>query len=340
MSKIVEVNKPVDYRGVLPDDLTLGDITNARRFLESVSLEDLNEWTEKRTQIYTNRDDHRFRMVVDQPSDGNRNKAVLVLSEFGTGVFPRLVAKSRVIRDAVDPEATLVIQPSSIIGEPNMNYSWAERVRLADGDLAPTIGRIALTMESLGNPEDVTIFGPSQGAMIGLGYAADDRTRPVALSVVEIPNLVERDSVQLMWDFKCSGRDLPQVVRANFINHEAPLAVLFERDVVSKLNLARFVLSSLHPDNIAMISAMCHAKDEPAMIDTILKKGGSVVHAWGDQDHVSSVTFNRYISSIEQFQNNPRYASRVLRGMGHAATDFYALDGALARLAHRNFQSK
>lgn len=325
--------KPVlNYRDALPDELTLWDINKSRKFLEGLSMSELNDWTEDRIQTYTTSDDQRFRMVVDRPKDGNSDKAVVVMSEFGTNIVPRLIAKSRVIRDIVDPGATLVIQPSSVIGEPNMNYSWVERNRLCEGNLRPIIGRVALTMNAIGNPEDVTIFGSSQGAMIGLGYAADSETPPAAVSVFELPNIVERQRTQLVADFMSSGSDLPQVVEANFTNQEAPFAN-YARHETTVSRLARYTLLSFHPDSIATVGAMRYASAVPA-IETVLDKGGSVVHAWGDQDNVSPAFKNRFISTIPIFESNPKYVSRVLRGMSHAATDFYALDGALARLAH------
>jgi pimeloyl-ACP methyl ester carboxylesterase len=271
-------------------------------------------------------------MIEDRPKDSDDDKVVLVSLEFGTNILPRSIAKARVIRDFVNPAATLVIQPNSIIGEPNMNFSWAERRRLSDGDLQPIIGRIAIAMGAVGDSEDVTIFGSSQGAMVALGYAAHKDTPSAVVSAVEIPNVVERRSGQLIADFMRSGRDLPRVVEANFTNHESSPASLVERDAISKRSFARYVLLSLHPDNIAMFGAMCHATEIIPTIKSVLDKGGSVVHAWGDQDNVSPEYMNKYIASI--FKDNPRYASRELQSLSHAATDFYALDGALARLAH------
>ena len=329
----MQENKLVDYHDILPGELTSWDIHRSRRFLEKLSPSELCGWTEDRTRVFATPEDRRFRMLVDHPLNGDRDKVVAVFPEFGTNLVPRLVAKSRIIRDTVAPEATLVIQPSSVVGEPNMNYSGIERRRLYKGDLQPIIGRIAITMDLIGNPSDVTIFGSSQGATIGLGYASHKNTPVVSLAALEIPNIVERDVAKLGVDFALSGRDLSQVVESNFENHEAPFAAMAEHDTTS-LHLAQYVLRSLHLDNFAMVNSMCHATAIP-FIEAALDKGSSIVHAWGDQDNVSPAYVNRYISGIPIFKDNPGYASRVLRGMGHSASDFYALDGALARLAHQ-----
>ncbi|NTW62036.1 hypothetical protein HGB25_01330 [Candidatus Saccharibacteria bacterium] len=316
---------------VLPGELTGGDIESAQTFLDSKSPSDLKFWASQRSREPYSCGDQRFRMVVDKPNGGNRDKAVLFLSEFGTPDLPRLIAKARITRDFIDPEASLVIQPSSVNGEDNMNFSHDERLRLLKGDLQPYIARIAIVMKSLSDPEDLTIFGPSQGATVGMAYASSDEVHATALTIVEAPNVAERNSLSLAQDFAQSGQDLARVVRANFDNHERPLAQLIEKDASSPVSMARFIVSAMHPDNMATVGVMQH-NTASEHIKAVLDKGGSVVHAWGDVDNVSPAFNNQRIA--DEFEAQPRYASRVLRNMGHTAMDFYALDGALARLAH------
>lgn len=316
------------YRDVLPGDLTRTDIDNACKFFDSIDLKDLENWTTDRTATYRYHDQD-FQMIVDTPKDGNPEKAVLVLSEFATGIVPRLMVKSQIIRDMVDPEATLVIQPSSIQCQQNMNYSYKERLTLRSGNLAPIIGRIAITMCSLGSPKDLTIFGSSQGATVGLDYASKMES-PAHLAVVEIPNITERSTLNLTKDYMCSGKDLRQAVEANFDNHKSPFAV-FAKNSTLFLNQIKYSYGFIHPDNMSMLETMRYASAFPH-IKSILNNGGSVVHAWGNVDKVSPEDKNQLIAKT--FENNPRYSSRLLRGMGHTAGDLYALDGALARLAH------
>jgi pimeloyl-ACP methyl ester carboxylesterase len=328
----MQESNTVDYHNVLPGELMPHDITKARLFLENLSLPDLHEWTRQRTQTYTVHNDCRFRVVVDRPLNGDDDQAVLVLSGFEEN-NPQLIVKSRVIRDMVNPAATLIIQPSSTDNEPNMNYSPFEQNLLTQGNLEPIIGRVAIVMASVGNPMDVTLFGASQGAMVGLGYAAHSKTPSAAVSVIEIPNIIERQRAQILSDFEISSRDSLQVIKANFENHESPFAAFAECVVSSKPSIARYVLSSMCPDNQVMVDAMCHATAQNA-IESIINKGGSVVHAWGDQDNVSPNTPNQYIAAM--FEARKKYTHRVLHGTGYAASELYALDGALARLAHNS----
>ena len=143
---------------MLTDDLTRDDIESAKEFLYDKSPAGLEFWSKQGSRSKTYKyNGQRFRMVVDKPFGGNSDKAVLVLSEFGTKDLPRLIAKAMITRNMVDPEATLIIQPSSVIGEDNMNFSYDERRELSGGKLQPYIGRIATVMASLGGPEDITM---------------------------------------------------------------------------------------------------------------------------------------------------------------------------------------
>ncbi len=326
MSEKISVN----YRGVLPDEMTDQQINAASDFLDTLSPDGLDVWAAERTKSL-NYNGQDYRMVVDRPEDFDPNKVVVVLSEFGTGIIPRLTAKARLMRDAVDPKATLVIQPSSTIGQPNMNYSPEERERLSYGDSSPIIGRLALTMAGIDNPQDMIIFGPSQGATFALDYAASDLAPDsVKTVIVETPNIIKRSTWQLALDFMSAGKDLPDVVGANFNNPETPFAVLAKRNTRIFPDLTKFILSSLHPDNLASIRAMRY-DSAAANIETILNKGGTVIQAWGDVDKVSPNEANQLIA--DRFADSPNYVAFLLKNLSHAATDLYVLDAALMRVA-------
>ncbi len=318
------------YAEVLPVELEAEDIDRSRQFLESLSITGLNSWIAERT-VTNNFNGQPYRMVIDRPTDGNHDKALIVLSEYGTGILPRLVAKSRVMRDTLDPDATLIIQPSTTRTESNMNYSKSERSDIYKGDLRPVISRLAIVMESLGSPEDLTIFGPSQGAMIGMAYAGSDYSPSASVVAVEAPNIVDRSGLQLAIDLTLSGSDLSKVVSANFNDHSAPFAVLAEKDASSVKELSRFLYSSLHPDNLATMGAMRYSSLS-ADIDSVISKGGNIVHVWGDKDNVSPSRDNELIA--QEFGIQLAYKGICLPGMTHSITDFYALDGALTRMAH------
>lgn len=86
-----------------------------------------------------------------------------------------------------------------------------------------------------------------------------------------------------------------------------------------------------HTDTMALVGALRYDTADAA-IGAVLDRGGAVVHAWGDQDSVSPQKKNDMIN--EHYRDHHRYESHVLRGFGHAATDLYVLNGALARQAH------
>lgn len=330
-SSMTNIESPKSpYREILAGILSYDDVEKSSRFLEGLSLKEFGAWILERTCRYSY-GDQRFQMVVDRPTNGNDGKAVVVLSEFGTNILPRFVAKSRVMRDMVDPEATLIVQPSSVIGEANMNYSLDERLRLYHGNLSPIIGRIAVTLAENGRPRDVTMFGSSQGGMIGLECASSKILPPVSVAMYDVPTVIDRSYAKLAMDFAGSGGDLANIVRANFDDHDSEFARQIESDASTIRGMATYAMRMMHPDNLATAGAMRFATASDR-IEKSLKKGGSVVQVWGNQDEVSPDHANREIA--ERYKSIPRYAAIPLEGVSHALPDFYAFDGAVTRLAH------
>lgn len=164
--------------------------------------------------------DQDFRMVIDRRE--NDDKALVVLLEFGTGIVSRLIAKSRVMRDMMDPEATLIVMSSSINGQKNMNFSKKERSLLKDDKLDPYVQRLITTMESkyVESPSDVTVFGPSQGATLGLAYAGNRDVDPIKLAMFKPPNVVERNNFEMVKSFINAGGNLSEVIAANFTDSD------------------------------------------------------------------------------------------------------------------------
>lgn len=322
-------SKQIDTENILPGELTLDDVEKTREFLRKLSLSEVIEWAKNRTQVFYC-GDQDFRMVVDRPSESS-GKLVVVLSEFGTNILPRLTVKSMIIRDMIDPGADLVIQPSSVIGEPNMNFSHPERKKLFHGDLNPIIGRLAVTMHFLNDPEDVVMFGPSQGASVALAFGGSKDTPPVKVAAVEAPTVVKRSMGQLVGDFVSSSEGLSEIVEKNFDDHSNSFASDTE-NASNPVGEAVWFSRSMHPDNIAIGGGLRFATAR-GDIGSVLDKGGAVMHAWTEEDKVSPVGANQAIT--DEFESNPRYQKRIIYGLSHAATDFYALDGALARLADR-----
>jgi len=164
-------------------DLTEDDVRNAGTFLQSASSAEMSAWSEARTEILEI-NGQPFRMIVDRGADDE--SAVVVGGEFGNGISPWAVARARVVRDMVAPEATLIYQPNTTFDQPNMNFSNDERRTLSKGNTLPLLGRLAVVLGESGNPEDLTFYGPSQGGVTSLSYAAG-MEMPAAVAVVETP---------------------------------------------------------------------------------------------------------------------------------------------------------
>jgi len=95
--------------------------------------------------------------------------------------------------------------------------------------------------------------------------------------------------------------------------------------------MAKFALGLVKPDNRALTGILRRdtAEDD---IETILARGGSVVHAYGTVNDVSPRSAN--VRLAELFAANQRYRGVELTGADHSITNQYALNGALARTAH------
>jgi hypothetical protein len=324
------------YASLLPPgSLTQEDVEYAQEFLKGVNFASMEEWADSHTQTFELGNGQAYRMVVDRPSDGDPSKAVIVGGEFGNGIAAPALARARIIREMVDPEATLVYQPNTTFGQSNANFSREEREKLRHGDITPMIGRIGLALAEFGDPDDLVFSGPSQGGTIALGYASHPDTPAAAVAVIEAPNVSDRSIFGIARDFVGSGGELKDIVRENYdIPEGAELEAQFARETLDALGVAgmlRFVAGFPRRDNMAMLGAMRIATAESQILDT-LRKGGSVVHAYGTVNRVSPAEANAAIKSTVHEAN---YIGVELRESDHSVTNNYALSGALARLALR-----
>lgn len=314
-----------------PGELTVDDLERAGTFLGSQSPADMGEWSDARTEVYE-LNGRRFRMVVDRPVNGDDSRAVVVGGEFGNGIAPGAIARARVVRGMVTPEATLVYQPNGTLNEPdNMNFSRDEREQLREGDQSPMLGRLAVALGSVDNPDNLTFYGPSQGGVVSLGYAAHPDTPPAAVAVVETPDVLERSRFELAKDFAGSGAQLKDIIRENYSDPNIPLAKA-TIDALSIVGLAQFAAGLLRRDNLAL-SGILRGDTAKRHIEAILERGGSVVQAYGTVNNVSPLAANERLARV--FNGNPRYRSVRFEGSDHSMTNNYAVSGALARVARR-----
>ena len=318
------------YTASLPC-LTETDLETTNAFLHDLTPLKLDQWTSERT-VVNHLGGRAFRMVVDHPDDGDRNQAVVVTGEFGGGRTPANIVRARIIREMVNPAATLVVQPNSTFREPNMNYQRAERHLLRRGRLDPLLGRIATTLGAVGNPKELTILGSSQGSVSALGLATRDYLPPSAVAVLEAPGVKERSRRQLLLDFVCCGGDLNSIISENYADSAHPLLEETLRGL-SVSERMRYALGIMKPDNTATIGILLRANAEQAM-QTTIRRGGSIVHAWGTEDKVSPPEDNRLIAKGIQQARMPRYEAYELAGADHSISNNYSLVGALARRAN------
>lgn len=324
------------YAKSLPS-LTEEDFEKTDAFLHDLDLSELHEWIDKKTATH-HLGERAFQMVVDQPNEGDKSKAVVVPFEFANGITPASVVRARIIRDMVDSNASLVMQPNSTFLQANMNYSRIERQRLRRGELDSIMGRIAVTLDSIENPQNLTLVGSSQGSAVVLELANQkDYIPPSAVAVLEAPGVKERSRLELLRDFLSCGTDLNEVVAENYSDSQHPLLVETLRSFSGKERV-RYGLGAVSPGNVATLGILLHSRAQSAMRD-IVQGGGAVVHAWGTKDAVSPASDNR---AIVQEMNEivglgdegvGRYTAYELTGASHSVSNNYSVIGALAREA-------
>lgn len=321
------------YRSSVEDfpgsGLTEADQEQANEFLSSTTAAGMQEWADKHTEVLKLKNGQEFSMIVDRPEEGDSNQAVIVGGEFGNGITPWAVARARVVRDTVAPEATLIYEPNTMIDQSNRNFSRAERRELRRGRLSPVLGRLAATLSSVGSPENLTFWGPSQGGAVSLAYAAGLEI-PAAVAVTETTTVADRTTFQMMRDFLGSAKQLKEVIPSNY---EHPETTVFAQETIAALGVVgtmRYMAGLLHRDNLAFSGVLRRGSAE-GHIKQILENGGSVVQAFGTEEAVSPLVDNERLARL--FESNPRYRSVRLNGKDHSITNQYPLSGALARTA-------
>lgn len=305
--------------------LTSADHEATAKLFREFDSNELMAWATEHLVEFETPEGVNFRMVVDRGEDPE--KVIVAPGEFGGELKPFSVARALALRAIACPEATLVIQPNDVIGRPSMNYSRAEYRALAKGSLKPLIGRIAIVLDSLNNPEQLALYGPSQGGIVALGFAHAERP-DAAVAVLEPPNVKARTRFQMAQDFLGCGRQLPESLAVNF-DSETPFSPETDQ-IPSSRNRIRYLFKVPTPSNLALVSLLARS-DALDQMKTILENNGSVVHAWAEHDMVSSQVENRQINSA--LREYKKYEAVELPGADHSISNFAALGGALLRRA-------
>lgn len=305
--------------------LTKADHKATAKLFHEFDSKGLMTWATENLETFETPEGVDFRMVVDIGEDPN--KVIVAPGEFGGELKPFSVARALALRAIACPEATLVMQPNDVIGRPSMNYTKAEYHDLAKGSLKPLIGRIAIVLDSLHNPDKLAMYGPSQGGIVALGFAQAERP-DAAVAVLEPPNVKDRTRFQMAHDFLGCGRQLPASLAVNF-DSDTQFS-LETNHIPSSRNRIRYLFKVPTPSNLALVSLLARS-DAHDQMKTILENNGSVVHAWAEHDMVSPQTENQQINVA--LRGYSAYEAVELPGADHSISNFAALGGALMRRA-------
>lgn len=297
----------------------------AEQLLASFNKKAMTDWAREAT-VTQELGHQSFRMLVSQGE--NDSKVLFAGGELGNGLDALgALARIRVIREIVDPSATIVYQPNSTLTENNVNFSKPERNLLKHGNSSPLTDRILKTFDSIGEPAEVIAYGPSQGAMVALALAADANTPAMALAAVEVPNITNRGRIKMARDFAGAGSSLKENIGMNFDQ-----GAQFHDDLINGLSVKPLIgygLGLMNKDNLRLVDVMGKNTAE-AQMRINLEKGGSIVHAWATGDTVSPHADNEIISS--HLYGIPRYEHAIFDG-DHSITNIYLLNAALVHRA-------
>lgn len=297
----------------------------AEQLLASFNKKDMTDWARECT-VTQELGHQSFRMLVSRGED--ESKVLFAGGELGNGLDALgALARIRVIREIVEPSATIVYQPNSTMTENNVNFSKPEQNLLKHGNGSPLTDRIIKTFDSIGAPKEIIAYGPSQGGMVALALAADNNTPAMALAAVEIPNITNRGRLKMARDFAGAGSSLKENIGMNF-DRDAQ----FHDDLIDGLSaklLIGYGLGLMKEDNLRLVDIMGKNTAE-AQMRTNLEKGGSIVHAWATGDTVSPHADNKVIST--HLSGIPRYEHATFKG-DHSITNIYLLNAALVHRA-------
>ncbi len=314
-----------NFNDILPNELSQADIDMAHQYFDDSNPEEFHLWGIKcKTNLEYN--GRKYKMLIDKRDS---DELIMISLGYATGASTRSLAQACFIRDYINPEATLILNLNSTGKDTFMNYSKAERQQIRRGALEPAIGRLATALEFAGKPKNLTMLGISLGAKTMLEFASSEACPPAAVAIFGSPSVIDRSLPGLVYDFAWSGYHYDKAIKSNFKDHDSPLAIDV-RPKSTPLGAFNYARSLIHPDNLAMASAICN-ESTVGSIEKIANKGGSVVHSWGDLDTVSPDQANMDISN--KFKKELRYSGRRLNGVGHSAGHFYLLMGLLTRYA-------
>ncbi len=261
---------------------------------------------------------------------GESDETLLVTGEFANGLSLPVVTRAQAIRSAVMPEASLAILPNDSYREPNLDFSREENAAVSRGDAMPYVDRIRALV---GEDSSVTVFGPSQGAVIGAAFASHPDTNVHAFAAVEAPNVIERSTVAMVGDFARSGEFLPRDVELNVGSRRSEIT----RNQISSLTLAgraRYGIGALRSTNRATVHLLNRATLSD-QLEKIQEKHTGISLTFTEHSRVSPGNGNRDALRNLLHKNYAGYRTLVFEGaeVGHSLTNVALIGVVATRLA-------
>ncbi len=261
---------------------------------------------------------------------GESDETLLVAGEFANGLSLPVVTRAQAIRSAVMPEASLAILPNDSFRERNLDFSREENAAVSRGDAMPYVDRIRALV---GEDSSVTVFGPSQGAVIGAAFASHPDTNVQAFAAVEAPNVVDRSVAVLTRDFGKSGAFLSRDIELNVGSRRSELVA----GHISSLTLAgraRYAIGALSSTNRATVHLLNHAT-LANQLEALRKKKIGISLTYAELGRVSPGYNNRLAVRNLLSEGYKGYSTLAFEGItvGHSLTNVALIGVAATRLA-------
>lgn len=297
---------------------------------------DMVAWADAHTvtEDFQGRPIRYLKYVPGEPS----GKTLVAGGEFANGNEQVTnVARLALLGQSFDPNATLVFLPGSNLNHNVLSLTRPERGKVVKGDISPVVDRYR---QILDGEDDLTLFGPSQGAFTLGTYAAHPDTPVSALTVFEAPDTQDRSLLSLGLEYGNSGSQLAANVQRGF--EPIPTAAMTDDALrsITPQSLVRYALGIPRLDNLALATMMTR-NHLGYTIDKALEKGGSVVQAWGTKANLSGDAANTTIA--EQHLDEPRFEAYRLTGerSDHSVTNLTHIADILVKRSRelRNAQT-
>lgn len=303
------------------------------RFLADWSKARLGEFVENNT-LEHKLGERAFKALLHTPANPS-DQVIVVPTGFGVGPNVDSVVQAAIIRESVDPHATLVVAGNT---SPVNNFSASEGKALRSGDLGPMSDRVNVVLDGVRQdlPDaKVAVSGASLGA--GVAGAMLRRHEGMALpinaaTIIEPASIKNRGLWSLGYDFIRSFGDMEEVFHANFpdgwtdgITHEKSST----QDDTERMNEGLTRVAAIGMTLAEMYNlARALGKDRLQYDLEAAPEDVGLVHVWSQGSKISPDYANQTIA--EHVSGNPNARSYRLENSlsKHGPTVAFGLQSA------------